>query len=53
MGPGLLQPLFSGFSSWSSGLIRTTKTPWILETPEEKSKGVQSYVYKYIFLNIF
>ena len=29
--------------------MRTTKTPWILESPGEKSKGVQSYVYKYFF----
>ena len=43
MGPGFLQALSIGFFSKSSGL-RTTYTPWIVESLEEKSTGVQIYV---------
>ena len=43
MGPGLLQPLFTGFSSYNSEL-RTAYTPWFPEIPHKKSRGVQMYV---------
>ena len=48
MGPGLLQPLLTGFSSYNSGL-RTAYTLWNTESPQEKSTGVQMYVNIFFF----